>query len=120
MKATGGMRDRRNHISVIATDDPITCVVYAKEHDLLALHGWERFTHLVKHDKTLTRAIKQSKIRQVRRSQNTCFGILSPETIIRPWNFINKITTVSGMMPQRMKWIQSSNMEYSRLGESCL
>ena len=42
----------------------ITCAVCAKEHDLLALDGWKRVKYLVKHDKTLTRAIKQSKIRK--------------------------------------------------------
>ena len=86
-------------LSVIAHDDPITCAVYAKEHDLLGLDGCKRFKHLVKPDKTLTRAIKQSKIRQVRRSQKCMFGYLIPRNYIRPWNLINKITTVSGMMP---------------------
>ena len=27
-------------LSVIAADDPVTCVAYAKQHDLLALEGW--------------------------------------------------------------------------------
>ena len=57
------------HLSVIAADDPVTCAAYAKEKDLLALEGWHRFRSLAKKDKGLTRAIKQSKIRQVRRSQ---------------------------------------------------
>ena len=50
-------------------DDPVTCAAYAKENDLLALEGWHRFRGLAKKDKVLTRAIKQSKIRQFRRSQ---------------------------------------------------
>ena len=28
---------------IIAVDDPVTCVAYAKENDLLALEGWHRF-----------------------------------------------------------------------------
>ena len=44
-------------LSIIAADDPVTCAAYAKEYDLLSLEGWRRFR------------IKQSKIRQVRRSQ---------------------------------------------------
>ena len=64
--------------SIIAADDPVTCAAYAKENDLLALEGWRRFRSLAKKDKVLARAIKQSKIRQVRRSQTYMFGYLIP------------------------------------------
>ena len=74
-------------LSVLASDDPITCAVYGKEHDLLALGGWKRFKHLVKHDKTLTRPITQSKIRQVRRSQKYMFGYLIPRNYIQALEF---------------------------------
>ena len=56
-------------LSIIGADDPVTCTAYAKVHDLLAVEGWCRFRNLVKKDKVFARAIKQSKIRQVRRSQ---------------------------------------------------
>ena len=65
-------------LSIIAADDPVTCAAYAKENDLLALEGWCRFRSLAKKDKVLARAIKQSKIRQVRRSQTYMFGYLIP------------------------------------------
>ena len=65
-------------LSIIADDDEVTCTAYAKENDLLALEGWHRFRSLVKKDKVLTRAIRQSKIRQVRRSQTYMFGYLIP------------------------------------------
>ena len=55
-------------LSIIAADDPVTCAAYTKENDLLALEGWRRCRSLAKKDKVLARAIKQSKIRQVRRS----------------------------------------------------
>ena len=55
-------------MSVIAADDPITCAAYAREKNLYNLDGWKRFRHLIKKQKQLTRAIKQSKIRQVRHS----------------------------------------------------
>ena len=57
-----------NPFSIIAVDDPVTCAAYAKQNDLLALEGWHRFRSLAKKDMALARAIKQSKIRQVRRS----------------------------------------------------
>ena len=27
-------------LSVIPADDPVTCAIYAKQHDLFALEGW--------------------------------------------------------------------------------
>ena len=68
-------------LSIIAADDPVTCAAYAKENDLLTLEGWCRFRSLAKKDKVLARAIKQSKIRQVRRSQTLADGHLTPEPI---------------------------------------
>ena len=65
-------------LSIIAADDPVTCAAYAKENDLLALEGWCRFKSLAKKDKVLARAIKQSMIRQVRRSQTYMFWYLIP------------------------------------------
>ena len=55
-------------LSLIAADDPATCAVYAKKHDLLHLDGSKRLKHIAKNQKQLTRAINQSKIRHVRRS----------------------------------------------------
>ena len=61
------------HFFVIAADDQVTCAAYAKEHDPLVVEGWHRFRNLAKKDKVIARAIKQSKIRQVRRSQTYMF-----------------------------------------------
>ena len=66
-------------LSLIAADDPVTCAEYAKKHDLLHLDGWKRFKHIAKNQKQLTRAINQSKIRQVRRSAVYQFGFLIPK-----------------------------------------
>ena len=74
-------------LSIIAADDPVTCAAYAKENDLLALEGWRRFRSLAKKDKVLARAIKQSKIRQVRRSQTYMFGYLIPRNYMEAMQF---------------------------------
>ena len=60
---------------------------YAKENDLLALEGWRRFRSLAKKDKVLASAIKQSKIRQVRRSQTYMFGYLIPRNYMEAMQF---------------------------------
>ena len=74
-------------LSIIAADDPVTCAAYAKENDLLAFGGWCRFRSLAKKDKGLARAIKQSKIRQVRRSQTYMFGYLIPRNYMEAMQF---------------------------------
>ena len=56
----------------------LSCAEYAKKHDLLHLDGWKRLEHIAKNQKQLTRAINQSKIRQVRRSAVYQFGFLIP------------------------------------------
>ena len=86
-------------LSIIAADDPVTCADYAKENDLLALEGWCRFRSLAKRDKGLTRAITQSKIRQVRRSQTYMFGYLIPRNYMEAINLTLKTKIVNGMMP---------------------
>ena len=86
-------------LSIIAAHDPVNCAANAKENDLLALEGWHRFRSLAKKDKVLTRAIKQSKIRQVRRSQTYMFGCLIPRNYMKPCNLTLRTKTVNGMMP---------------------
>ena len=74
-------------LSIIADDAPVTCAAYAKENDLLAVEGWHRFRNLAKKDKVLARAINQSKIRQVRRSQTYIFGYLIPRNYMPAMQF---------------------------------
>ena len=74
-------------LSVIAAHDPITCAAYAKEKKLYNLDGWKRFRHLIKKEKQLTRAIKQSKIRQVRHSKKYMFGFLIPRNYTEALEF---------------------------------
>ena len=63
---------------IIAQDDTVTCAAYAKKNNLLGLPKWNKLKHIVKHQKTLTRDINQTKFRQVRRSVTYQFGYLIP------------------------------------------
>ena len=63
-------------LSVIETNDPITCPASVKEKNSYNLDGWKRFRHLIKKEEQLTRAIKQSKRRQVRHAKKYMFGFL--------------------------------------------
>ncbi|KAL7579256.1 hypothetical protein ACA910_011415 [Epithemia clementina (nom. ined.)] len=66
-------------LNMIASDDPVTCAVYAKKHDLLELPGWKRFKHLAKNQKKLARVINQTKMRQARTTPVYMFGYRVPK-----------------------------------------
>ena len=96
-------------LSIIAADDPVTCAAYAKEKDLLALEGWRRFRSLAKKDKVLARAIKQSKIRQVRRSQTYMFGYLIPRNYMEAMQFDSE--------NKNSKWYDAIKLEMESMSE---
>ena len=96
-------------LSIITADDPVTCAAYAKENDLLALEGWRRFRSLAKKDKVLARAIKQSKIRQVRRSQTYMFGYLISRNYMETMQFDSE--------NKNIKWYEAIKLEMESMLE---
>ena len=66
-------------LALISNDDPITCAVYAKKHDLLDTTGWKHLKRYAKTSKRLIRAVKQSRIRQVRASARYQHGFQVPK-----------------------------------------
>ena len=97
-------------LSIIAADDPVTCAAYAKENDLLALEGWCRFRSLAKKDKVLAKAIKQSMIRQVRRSQTYMFGYLIPRNYMEAMQFDSE--NINSKWYDAIKLEMESMLEY--------
>jgi len=67
-------------LDLIASDDPVTCAEYAKQHDLLDTAGWKRFRCYAKSEKKLSRMINQAKLRSYRREPFWKFGVLLPQT----------------------------------------
>jgi hypothetical protein len=61
-------------LGIIAADDPVTCVIYAREHDLLNKEGWKRFKTIAKKQKKMFRMANQAKLRRtcVAVSTNHC------------------------------------------------
>ena len=66
-------------LTLISKDDPITCAVYTKKHDLLDTTGWKHLKRYAKTSKRLIRAVKQSRIRQVRASARYQHGFQVPK-----------------------------------------
>ena len=98
----------------LAADDPITCAAYAKEKFLYNLDGWKRFRHLIKKEKHLTRAIKQSKIRQVRHAKKYMFGFLIPRNYTEALEFDKANNNSNSILPQRLNWTPYIHIRYSR------
>ena len=96
-------------LSIIAADDPVTCAAYAKENDLLAVEGWHRFMNLAKKDKVIARAIKQSKIRQVRRSQTYMLLYLIPRNNMDTMQFDSE--------NKNSKWYDANKLEMESMLE---
>ncbi len=96
-------------LSIIAADDPVTCAIYAKEHNLLHLNGWKRFKHIAKNQKTLARSINQSKIRQVRRSKVYQFGYLIP----RDYKHALELDELNG----NSRWYDATKLEMDQIHE---
>ena len=66
-------------LTLISKEDPITCAVYAKKHDLLDTTGWKHLKRYAKTSKRLIRAVKQSRIHQVRASARYQHGFQVPK-----------------------------------------
>ena len=50
-------------LSLIAADDPVTCAIYARKHNLLHLPGWKRFKGIAKRQARLYRLANMVKLR---------------------------------------------------------
>jgi hypothetical protein len=62
-------------LSVIAADDPVTCAIYAKEHDLLdTTKGWKHFRNLAKREKHFLQQVKQAKLHSYHSAPKYKFG----------------------------------------------
>ena len=66
-------------LTLIPKDDPITCAVYAKKHNLLDTTGWKHLKRYAKTSKRLIRAVKQSRIPQVRTPARYQHGFQDPK-----------------------------------------
>ena len=83
------------------------------------IDGWKRFRNLAFRDKTLTRAVMQSKIRQARRADKYMFGYLTPRSYKEALEFVKENNNTHGMdcikeqqvftKHQRAKWDSNHN-----------
>jgi hypothetical protein len=65
-------------LSVLKKDDPITCAIYAKEHNLLDTPGWKSLKRIATRTKLYNRMVKQSKMSSRRNGPIYKFGVRIP------------------------------------------
>jgi hypothetical protein len=100
-------------LNVIATNDPVTCAIYAKENALLDLLGWKRFKSIAKREKKYIWMVNQAKLHSYnsakqykygfeedavhidRQNGNTKYGVKLESDSVHGYNvFIDKGSTV--------------------------
>jgi hypothetical protein len=96
-------------LSVIAADDPVTCAVYAREHELLDVKGWKHFRNLAKREKHFLRLVKQAKMKSYRQSPKYKFGYRIP----KDYEEALKLDELN----QNTKWENATITEMSQLKE---
>jgi hypothetical protein len=77
-------KPKYEHLDLIASDDPVTCVEYAKKHNLLDIPGWKIFHRYSKIDKEMHRIVNQAKMKHFRRKPFWKFGILVFRRHLKP------------------------------------
>ena len=63
-------------LDIIASNDPVTCAIYAKEQNLLDIPGWKRFKRLASREQKMKRMLNQSKLQT---SHMYMFGVKVPQ-----------------------------------------
>jgi hypothetical protein len=66
-------------LSVIAANNPVTCAVYAREHDLHDIEGWKHFRNLANCEKHFLCLVKQAKMKSYHQSPKYKFGHRIPK-----------------------------------------
>ena len=64
----------------IAKDNPVTCAIYAREHELLDTPGWKQFKAIAKRQKKLTCMVNQVKLRSYNLAPKFKNGFEVPKT----------------------------------------
>jgi len=96
-------------LNVIAADDPVTCALYARKHNLLDTDGWKRFRRIAKNEKKLTRFLNQAKLQSKRTAKRYQYGYEVPKS---PRHAL-ELDRIAG----NTKWQDSMALEFSQIME---
>jgi hypothetical protein len=96
-------------LSIIGADDPVTCAIYARDHNLLELDGWKRFKGIAKREQKLMRLVNQAKLRSFRTAPRYKYGFEIP----RNFEHAKELDKRNG----DTQWCDATNLELAQLHE---
>ena len=96
-------------LNMVAKDDPVTCAIYAAEHDLLDKPGWIRFRKIARRQKKLLRMTNQAKLRSYNTAPKYMFGYQVP----RNYADAQRLDRQNG----NEKWQEAVRTEMKQLAE---
>jgi len=96
-------------LNVIALDDPVSCAIYAKKHDMLDTPGWKRFAPIARRHKKLLRMANQAKLKSFRTANKYMYGVEIP----RDYLDAVRLDRING----NTKWQDCTKLELEQLGE---
>ena len=67
-------------LSIIAADDPVSCAIYGRKHNLLHLPGWKRFRGIAKRQAKLYREANLAKLRSFSSTPRFKYGYEIPKS----------------------------------------
>ena len=96
-------------LNTIATDDPVTCAIYAKEKGLLDLEGWKRFKGIARRQKKFQRMVNQAKLRSYSTAPRYKYGFEVP----RDYNQAMRLDERNG----NVRWKEAIGVEMEQIDE---
>jgi hypothetical protein len=67
-------------LGIIASDDPVTCAIYARENGLLDQPGWKQFKHISRNEKKFSRMVNQAKLKSFHTAPKYKYSYKIPRT----------------------------------------
>ena len=96
-------------LTTIATDDPVSCAIYARDNGLLDTPGWKRFKRIAKNAKKLLRMANQAKLRSFRTAPRFKYGFEIPKDFDHAM-FLDRRNG-------NTKWLDANALEFEQLNE---
>jgi Reverse transcriptase (RNA-dependent DNA polymerase) len=94
-------------LGVIAADDPVSCAIYACDHNLLESDGWKHFRGIAKRQNKLLHMVNQAKLNSFRTAPRYKFGFKVP----RDYNHAKELDKHNG----NTKWMDATALELELL-----
>jgi len=91
------------------TFEPVSCAIYARDHNLLDTPGWKRFRRDAKREKKFKRMVNQAKLRSFRTAPIYKYGFEIP----RDYTHAVEIDRSNG----NTRWQDATVLEFSQLHE---